>query len=84
MADQETFTAALSRGERTGTGEMIVMPLWGDKPPETLRRPIELDGQPKFEVFELVGNQDWEDHRIANYQLGSIIDRDLDTPSTTH
>jgi len=71
----ETFTAALTFGyNRTGVGEMVTMPLVGDQPPETLRRPVEVNGEPKWEVFNLVGNQDWA-QRIANYQLVALVDR---------
>lgn len=70
-----TFVAALSGSNRVGVGELIILPLYGENPPETLRRPIELDGEPKWELWTLAGTQDWHD-RHADYLPAGVSDTD--------
>lgn len=51
-----------------------LLPDGATRPPVRLRRPTELVDV--IEVFELVDDDDWDDHRLAGYAFVGTVERD--------
>lgn len=61
MRAQANFTAALvhTSGPERGRREEVEMPLLAARPPERLRRPVNVDGSPSFEEWVLESLDEW-------------------------
>ncbi len=62
--------------------EAIIAPLPDGitRPPQTLRRPTVVPGM--LEVFELVDDEDWDEHRLAGYVFVGTVERE-ESPDPT-
>jgi len=61
----DTFRATLTWPDGSTEALLVPLPEGAARPPRTLRRPAGVPGT--FEVFELVDDEDWEQHRLAGY-----------------
>jgi hypothetical protein len=61
MRARANFTAALihTTGSERGVREEIDMPLLSARPPELLRRPVNVGGSPSFEEWTLESLDEW-------------------------
>ena len=61
MRARSTFTAVLIHGSgpERGVREEVVVPLLGVRPPELLRRPVNDNGMPAFEDWQLESLDEW-------------------------
>lgn len=73
------FTAALihTSGADHGVREEVGMPLLAARPPEVLRRPVNVGGAPSFEEWALESLEEWEaDSPVALYRFMGHTRRD--------
>lgn len=79
MRARENFTAALvhTSGPERGRREEIEMPLLAARPPELLRRPVNLAGSPFFEEWTLESLDEWTAASpVARYRFSGHVRRD--------
>ena len=79
MRARADFTAALvhTSGPERGTREQVRMPLLGARPPEVLRRPVNLAGSPSYEEWTLESLDEWiGETPVAIYRLTGHSRRD--------
>jgi len=69
------FRATLTYRFPLRTEALIVpLPRGATAPPRTLQRPTEAPGL--IEVFELVDDDGWDEHRLAGYMFVGTIEED--------
>jgi hypothetical protein len=79
MRATSTFIAALihTSGPDRGVREEIELRLFGAQPPESLRRPVNVDGAPSFEELSLESLDEWTaEAPVALYKLAGHSRRD--------
>ena len=77
MDARASFTAILAHtaGAMRGEREELEVPLRSDRPPDILRRPVNVQGSPSFEVWALASTEGWSSG-TATYTFNGYTRRD--------